>query len=62
MSMLLTYLSVTTPSGGQQNNAISRSNLLSLFLTTVYYQDIKSGREQVILLVVPRVVKGSSWV
>jgi hypothetical protein len=37
----------------------SRSKLLSLFLTTLYQQDIESGQEQLILLVVAGVVTGS---
>ena len=50
--------SVTTPTCGLLNTAISRSKLLSLFLTTLYQQDIESGQEHVILLVVAGVVTG----
>ena len=50
--------SVTTPTCGLLNTAISRLKLLSLFLTTLYQQDIESGQEQVILLVVAGVVTG----
>jgi len=50
---------VTTPACGLLNNAISRSKLLSLFLTTLYQQNVESGQEQVILLVGTGVVTGS---
>ena len=38
---------------------MSRSKLLSLFLTTLYQQNVESSQEQVILLLVTGVVTGS---
>ena len=52
-------LPVTTPAPGQATGDILRLNLLYRFLTTLYQQDIESGQEQVILLVVAGVVTGS---
>ena len=52
-------LPVTTPACGYLNTAISRSKLLSLFLTTLYQQNVESGQEHVILLVGTGVVTGS---
>jgi hypothetical protein len=50
---------VTTPTCGLLITAISRSKLLSLFLTTLYQQNVESGQEHVILLVGTGVVTGS---
>ena len=50
---------VTTPTCGLLITAISRSKLLSLFLTTLYQQNVESGQEHVILLVDTGVVTGS---
>jgi hypothetical protein len=52
------HLPVTTPACGWLNTEFSRSKLLSLFLTTLYQQDIESGQEQVSLLVEVGVVTG----
>jgi hypothetical protein len=52
-------LPVTTPAPGQATGDILCLNLLYRFLTTLYQQDIESGQEQVILLVVVGVVTGS---
>jgi hypothetical protein len=60
--MVLIFLPVTTPTNGLLNTAISGSKLLSLFLTTLYQQDIESGQEHVIFLVVAGVVTGSGVV
>ena len=51
-------VSTTTPAPGQTTGNFLRLNYLSLFLTTLYQQDIESGQEQVILLVVAGVVTG----
>jgi hypothetical protein len=51
-------LPVTTPACGYPNTAISRLKLMSLFLTTLYQQDIESGQEQIILFVGVGVVTG----
>ncbi len=51
--------SVTTPTCGLLNTAISRLKLLSLFLTTLYQQNVESGQEHVILLVGTGVVTGN---
>ena len=56
------HLPVTTPACGWLNTEFSGSKLLSLFLTTLYQQDIESGQEQIILLVVTGVVTGSGVV
>jgi hypothetical protein len=53
-------LPVTTPAPGQATGDILRLNLLYRFLTTIYQQDIESGQEQLILLVVAGVVTGRS--
>jgi hypothetical protein len=50
---------VTTPACGWLNTEFSRSKLLSLFLTTLYQQNVESGQEHVILLVGTGVVTGS---
>jgi hypothetical protein len=50
---------VTTPTYGLLITAISRSKLLSLFLTTLYQQNVESGQEHVILLIGTGVVTGS---
>ena len=50
---------VTTPFCGLLITAISRSKLLSLFLTTLNQQNVESGQEHVILLVGTGVVTGS---
>ena len=47
------------PTPGQDRGEFLRLNLPFLFLTTLYQQDIESGQEQVILLVVAGVVTGS---
>ena len=52
-------VSTTTPAPGQTTGNFLRLNYLSLFLTTLYQQDIESGQEQVILLVVVGVVTDS---
>ena len=50
---------VTTPTCGLLITAISRSKLLSLFLTTLYQQNVASGQEHGILLVGTGVVTDS---
>ena len=55
-------VSTTTPAPGQTTGNFLRLNYLSLFLTTLYQQDIESGQEHVILLVVAGVVTGSGVV
>ena len=52
-------VSTTTPAPGQTTGNFLRLNYLSLFLTTLYQQDIESGQEHVILFVVAGVVTGT---
>jgi len=48
------------PAFGYLNTATLRSKFRSLFLTTLYQQDVESGQEQLILLVVAGAVTGRS--
>jgi hypothetical protein len=53
--------SVTTPAIKSLYTGISRLKLLYLFLATLCLQNVDSGREQVIVFDVERVVKASCW-